>query len=358
MIDRNSYVPAYQQVKLDIEAQILDGRIPIGDKLMSEAEMMRHYGVGRVTVRNALAELAAAGCIRKEQGLGTFCCALPKGEHHRSIDVFLNTADQDFVPYFLTGISRVLEEKGCSLILHDTQDSMEHIARLLRQTLEKGTDGILLQPYTGTEPVSEACTQAISMCAEQNVPLVTIDGTFKDVETAYLLNNDEQGGYMAARHLIDAGHTNIAGLFRNRYRDSKFRSAGYCRAMEEAGLPVHLLDAGEATPEQWVEYIRREQITGLVCYNDYLAVKCYRLFDRNQLRVGQDISVVGFDDTELSRTSIPRLTTVTHPKERMGAMAAEFLLNWIEGTAQLPFHYVFQPDLVCRESVCRKNCTL
>ena len=60
------------------------------------------------------------------------------------------------------------------------------------------------------------------------------------------------------------------------------------------------------TPEQWLDYIRQENITALVCYNDYLAVKCYHLFDSRGIRVAQDVSVVGFDDTEISRTALPR----------------------------------------------------
>lgn len=353
MIDRKSYVPMYQQIKADIQEQILDGRIAIGDKLMSEAEMMAHYQVGRVTIRNALADLVSSGCLRKEQGLGTFCAAFPKNDDRRNIDVLLNTADQYFVPYFLTGISRILEAEKCNLILHDTQDSMDCIADNLHQILQRGTDGIILQPYTGTEAVTARCAQMITCCNQQQVPLITIDGKFKDIDTAYIINDDEFGCYKATRYLIDQGHRNILGLFPYRYRDSKFRAAGFRSAMEEAGLDVHMLNADDTDEQQWVAYINKENITGVICYNDYLAVQCYHSFSKNNIVVGKDVSVVGFDDTELSRTSLPRITTVTHPKEKMGEQAAAFLLNWIHGNAQLPYRFVFQPDLVCRESVCK-----
>lgn len=358
MVDRNSFEPLYFQVKRDIEEKILDGRIKIGEKLMSESEMIQHYNVGRVTIRNALAELVSGGCLRKEQGLGTFCVALPKRDDRRNIDVLLNTADRYFTPYFLSGISRVLDARKCNLILHDTLDDMHTIAKLLEQTMERGTDGIILQPYTGSAEVLPACEKALELCRERNIPLVTIDGKFKDIDTAYIVNDDERGCFMATEHLIRFGHTNILGLFRNRYRDSKFRAMGYRSAMEQYGLQVRMLDADNTTEEDWVDYIRRENITGIVCYNDYLAVKCYHCFDKNGIRVGQDISVVGFDDTEVSRTSLPRITTVTHPKDIMGEHAADFLLDWIEGKAQVPYHYVFQPDLICRESVRSNTGTL
>ena len=352
MIDRNSFEPLYFQVKRDIEEQILDGRIKIGDKLMSESEMISYYNVGRVTVRNALSELVNAGCLRKEQGLGTFCVALPRQDERKNIDVLLNTGDRSFTPYFLSGISRVLDANNCDLILHDTLDDMPTIAKLLEKVMEQGTDGIILQPFTGTAEVLPECASALELCRSRNIPLVTIDGKFKDIDTAYIINDDEQGCRMATEYLLAAGHRNILGLFRNRYRDSKFRAIGYCTAMEKAGCQVRILDADDTTPDQWVDYIRREKITGIICYNDYLAVKCYHQFDQCGIRVGHDVSVVGFDDTEVSRTALPRITTVTHPKDLMGQQAAQYVLDRIEEAGCEPEQFVFQPELICRESVC------
>lgn len=353
MVDRNSFEPLYFQVKRDIEERILDGRIAIGDKLMSESEMISHYHVGRVTIRNALAELVSSGCLRKEQGLGTFCVALPRTEDRKNIDVLLNTGDRIFTPYFLSGISRVLDENDCNLILHDTLDDMATIAKLLEQVADRGSDGVIIQPYTGTGEVLPACAQALQLCRERKIPLVTIDGKFKDIDTAYIVNDDEGGCRKATEHLLRMGHRQILGLFRNRYRDSKFRTMGYRAAMEQAGLPVRILDADEIGPERWVEYIRREQITGLVCYNDLLAAKCYRCFHENGMIPGRDISVVGFDDTEVSRTALPRLTTVAHPKDLMGQQAALYLMDRIEGENAQPEQYIFPSDLICRESVCK-----
>lgn len=352
MVDRNSFEPFYFQVKRDIEEQILDGRIAIGDKLMSESEMIAYYGVGRVTIRNALAELVSSGCLRKEQGLGTFCVALPRTGGRKNIDVLLNTRDRVFTPYFLSGISRVLDARECNLLLHDTLDDMATIAKLLEQVADRGSDGVILQPYTGTAEVLPECVSALELCRERKIPLVTIDGKFKDIDTAYMVNDDEGGCRKATEHLIRMGHKKILGLFRDRYRDSKFRSAGYRAAMERAGLQVRILDADVAPPEEWIGCIRKEGITGVVCYNDHLAVKCYRCFHENGLRPGQDISVVGFDDTEVSRTALPRITTVAHPKDMMGQQAAQYLMDRIDGLYQMPEQLVFPADLICRESVC------
>ena len=352
MVDRNSFEPLYFQVKRDIQEQILNGSIKVGDKLMSESEMIRHYNVGRVTIRNALSELVNSGCLRKERGLGTFCVALPRMDSRKNIDVLLNTGDRVFTPYFLSGISRVLDANDCNLILHDTLYDMDTIAKLLEQVSDRGTDGIIVQPYTGTEDVLPLCSDALKECRKRKIPLVTIDGKFKDIDTAYIVNDDENGCFKATEHLIRMGHKNILGLFRNRYRDSEIRAMGYRSAMKQAGLPVRIMDADKAEPQQWIEYIRREEITGIVCYNDRLAAKCYHTLHENGLRPGYDVSVVGFDDTEVSRTSLPRITTVTHPKDIMGEYAAAYLLGCIVDSEKEPVRYVFPADLICRDSVC------
>ena len=351
MVDRNSYEPLYRQIKRDIEEQILNGSIKIGDKLMSEAEMLKHYNCGRTTIRNALAELVLSGCLRKEQGFGTFCAAMPKRDVNKNIDVFLNTADTYFIPYILSGISRVLEERNCNLILHDTLDSMENIAQTLVQVLERGTDGVIIQPYTGPEEISESCRAAIDRCAEMGIPLITIDGKFKGMDTACIMNNDNLGGLMATEHLIQMGHRNILGLFRNRYKDSAFRSAGYQEAMEKAGLRAHILDADAVSPEAWIRYIKENGITAVVCYNDPLAVECYHVLNYAGLRINEEISVVGYDNTELSSTALPKITSITHPKDIMGEQAAAFLLDWLDGRAEPPYHFMFQPELIRRDSV-------
>ena len=351
MVDRNSYEPLYRQIKRDIEEQILNETIKIGDKLMSETEMLKYYNCGRTTIRNALSELVMSGCLKKEQGFGTFCVAMPKRDVSKNIDVFLNTAGTYFIPYFLAGISRVLNEKKCNLLLHDTLDSMDTIAQTLAQVVERGTDGVIIQPYTGSEEISESCRAAIMQCTEMGIPLITIDGKFKGVDTACIMNNDNRGGFMATEYLLRMGHRNILGLFRNRYKDSSFRTAGYQEAMTQAGFVSHVLDADTTDSNGWIQYIKKEKITAVVCYNDSLAVECYHALDGAGLRIGYDVSVIGYDNTELSTTSLPKITSVTHPKDIMGEQAAAFLLEWLEGRVTLPYHYMFQPELIERDSV-------
>ena len=179
MIDRKSFEPMYQQIKRDIEQQILSGEIKIGDKLMSETEMLEHYHVARMTVRAALTELVNNGCLAKERGRGTFCVALPRQEK-KSIDVLLDTGDNYFTPYFLSGISRVLDREGYQLVLNDTRDTVEMFEKLLQQIISRGTSGIIIQPYRRVQDISEELLRELESCQAAGIPVVTIDGKFRD----------------------------------------------------------------------------------------------------------------------------------------------------------------------------------
>ena len=355
MIDRKSYEPLYVQVRKDIEDKILEGHIKIGDKLMSEAEMIRYYNVGRMTIRAALSELVSSGCVKKEQGLGTFCVALPKREISKKIDVLLNMLDTYFVPYFLTGISRVLDDRNCDMVCHDTMDSQANIVRLLNLIMARGTDGILLQSYTGTDEVTEEYAAAIKLCQAMKIPLVTIGGKVKGIDTPCVMHDNNRGAYVATQHALEMGHKKILGLFQGRYKDAKFRAEGYVQAMTEAGLNPCVLDAAKTDFDDLVKQISAGDVTAIVCYNDYLAVKLYRKFEKVGIEVGEDVSIIGYDDTELSTCSIPALTSITHPKDVMGERATQMLMTLVDGKALLQERHMFEPELVKRNSVKKVN---
>ena len=352
MIDRKSFEPMYQQIKRDIEQQILSGEIKIGDKLMSETEMLEHYHVARMTVRAALTELVNNGCLANERGRGTFCVALPRQEK-KSIDVLLDTGDNYFTPYFLSGISRVLDREGYQLVLNDTRDTVEMFEKLLQQIISRGTSGIIIQPYRRVQDISEELLRELESCQAAGIPVVTIDGKFRDQDLVGYMTDDVYGGKLATEHLIAMGHRKILGLFRSSYRDSVFRTRGYCRAMEEHSLTPQILDAdGEYQPALQA-LLQSRQITAIVCYNDLLAVDCHHFFAQIGVRVPEDVSVIGYDDTALAVASLPQITSVTHPKDIMGEDAADCLLQMLRGETVQPRQHLYQPKLIERQSVAR-----
>jgi LacI family transcriptional regulator len=95
---------------------------------------------------------------------------------------------------------------------------------------------------------------------------------------------------------------------------------------------------------------RKKPFTALFAYNDISAIGAIRAFQEKGLRVPQDISVIGFDDIPGAAFHFPSLTTVRQPLVRMGQVAAQILLERIEGKRDYPAQVAIEPELIVRES--------
>ena len=163
--------------------------------------------------------------------------------------------------------------------------------------------------------------------------------------------DDEDGGYQAVRHLIALGHRRIAHFGGEGRNDAARRFAGYRRALAEAGIaedaaPVlhgylsfswgrqmatRLLEMRDAA-ENPATFLP----TAIFCANDAIAFGGIEIFHAAGLRVPEDISVIGFDDTITANMSDPPLTTVRQPLREMGTRAVVALLEQIESVNPSP----------------------
>ncbi len=349
MIDRMNYEPLYLQIKNDIIQRIESGEIKIGDKLMSENEMLRFYSVGRVTIRAALAELVSEGCVRKEHGLGSFCVAYPK-QNKINVDVLVDSTAL-FSPYLLKGISHVLEQNMCNLLLHDTGNSLERIKRLLEGIIKNSSDGVILQPST-TDAFDDEFYHLMGEIEKVGIPVVIICGQSGNMNCSSLSIDDFYGAYLAVSYLLECGHKKILGLYTNNQFGTRTRYSGFEKALSNVqDSQKYVIWTEENYEEDLIRLIREENITAIQCCNDYVAADCIRLCSENNISVPDDVSVIGFDDVEISLCTTPQLTTIAHPKDHMGSDAAKTLLMQIRSGAPSTGNVIYRPELVIRQSV-------
>lgn len=348
MIDRTSYEPLYLQVKHDIVRKIESGEIAIGDKLMSETEMMQYYSVGRVTVRAALAELVTEGCIRKEHGIGSVCVALPR-KNTLNIDVLVDNSNIYFTPYLLKGIGAVLEMNSCKLLLHDTFNSNRRIKELLQELLRTGSTGILLQPSNQDPDDDEELLELLSRVREAGIPFVAFCGKLEKMDCTKLYIDDHYGACIAAKYLLECGHRNILGLFSD---PTDWRTEGCVEAVKaNPEATLYLQPWEEGCGSAVLQMIREKGITAIQCCNDLVAMECIYLLKENGISVPDDVSVIGFDNVDVPIGITPQLTTVSHPKSSMGSDAARMLLQQLQSGERSSCDVVYRPELVIRQSV-------
>jgi len=276
---------------------------------------------------------------------------LPQKAQRLNIDVLLESGDTYFLPaYMLKGISPVLERNNCNLLMHDTKRDDAHVIALLKDILERGTDGVMLQPISREWRTPEL-DLIMERYEQEGIPIVVLLGRLPYRNCINMNIDDEYGVEVATRYLLECGHRKILGLFYEKDRAPTRRLNGFRKAISS----VSDAEAYEITTADYdaelLKLVKEKKITAIQCYNDHVAVECLRLFAENGIRVPQDVSLAGFDDSELSVNSIPRLTTMSHPKDHLGSAAAETILRAIRNPEDKQESVTYRPGLVIRQSV-------
>ena len=355
----------YFQVMDRLRQQILSGEIKPGGKLPSENELSREYGISRHTVRKALRILENDGYVEAQHGRGTFCSER-MGHMKRSKNIaVVTTYLSDYIfPRLIQGIDKVLSQNGYSIILKNTGNSRQKEAQQLEELLEKDIDGLIIEPSK-----SQLFCRHIHLYQkldEYQIPYVFIQGLYEQLEEKpHILMDDCQGGYLVTKYLASLGHRHIAGVFKADDSQGRERHKGYVRALQVAGLCYdpdwviwyHTEDRNNKPAVVIGNMLRKKiPVDGIVCYNDQIAIQVIQALRAEGLGIPQDVSVTGYDNSHFAQWGEIGLTTIDHPQEKLGEMAAEYLLEKIQGVSpeNSQVTCLIEPKLIIRDS-CRSR---
>lgn len=192
-----------------------------------------------------------------------------------------------------------------------------------------------------------------------DTPIYILNRYIPEIAERCIHLDNKYGSYLATKHVIDAGHTELLYISGPRYRkDAQERINGFKQAMYEAGLPVneaHIFegDYGHSGGAAAIDYFMQQRFsfTAIVCANDHLAVGAMaRLRDFNKIP-GEQIAIMGFDDMPFADCTYPKLTTIRYPIREMGRLAADYVLKDVYKVQQKMPPSSFEPTLVIRDSV-------
>ncbi len=355
----------YFQLMEEIKTQILSGDIKSGEKLPSENELSAHYQVSRQTVRKALAILENEGYIYAEHGRGTFCSELVRHSGNSKNIAVITTYISDYIfPRVIKGLDTVFTREGYSILLKNTRNSRSIEARCLEEMLQKDIDGIIIEP--SKSQIYCKHMNLYEKLDEYKIPYVFIQGCFEQMkEKPHVLMDDREGGYLITKYLIENGHKHIIGVFKADDVQGQNRHKGYVKALAEAQIvydPDNVIwfytEDRAIHPYESIRKMIKEQhpIDAVVCYNDQIAGKVIQAIKNEGLSVPDDISVTGYDNSYMSDVEGVRLTTIAHPQEKLGEMAAEMLLELITnvGDNEKSPQILIKPEIVFGNS-CKKN---
>ncbi len=348
------------QVEAFILRKIESGEWPLGGKIPSERELSLSLDLSRTTVRNAILALEGRGFFDRRIGQGTFVRERPAaGASPRASKGMLGyvvckerssrkpiSAEAFYFDIF-AGIEEETVRSGRHMLFTYLDEGNAEELAAFRGFLDK-VDGLVVEE--ARDP------GLLELLASSEAPAVLIAPTAAHERLDVVTVDLAAGVRKAVRHLRAAGHERIGivngplRLESARIRFSAYKDemgASFDEALAEEG-EGWTAEAGYAAAARLVG--RGGGMTALFCANDLLAIGALSALAAKGLRVPADLSVVGFDDSELARHAMPPLTTMRIYSRDMARSAARRVLERIESPGLPPVKLEFPIDIVVRNS--------
>ncbi|MCG1018554.1 MULTISPECIES: LacI family DNA-binding transcriptional regulator [Burkholderiaceae] len=253
-------------------------------------------------------------------------------------------------PYFAElarGIEDHCERTGYCVFLCNSDDDPTKQRNYLRVLQEKRIDGLIV-----------ASAGADSVLASAGVPIVVVDREIEGPSADLVQIDHERGAYLATCHLLELGHVRIGCITGPvQMAVSAMRVQGFLRAMAERGIEIvkdGIVEGDFTIPGGYVAASRlldRVKPSAIFASNDIMGMGALRAAAKRKIQVPEELSIIGFDDIELSRYVYPALSTVGQSILQLGEAAAQTLFERISGNVQGgPQRRVVTPQLAVRES--------
>ena len=274
------------------------------------------------------------------------------------VGLVLPELDNPIFPAFASAVGASLAQHGYTPVLCTQTFGGVHEDDYVRMLLDRQVAGIVF--ISGLHANVDADPARYRALLERALPIVLVNGDLPGVDAPSVSNDDAASVDLAVGHLAQLGHRRIGLAIGPRryvpvirklaaFPEALARHLGDLHAREEESLVecTHFtVEGGMAAAGALLD----RGCTAIVCGSDLMALGAVRAARERGLRVPEDVSVVGSDDSLLIGYTDPPLTTVRQPVPAMSAAAVDALLDVISGVASPRAEYVFRPELVVRGS--------
>ncbi|WP_406517123.1 LacI family DNA-binding transcriptional regulator [Streptomyces sp. NBC_00134] len=302
-------------------------------------------GVSEATRQAVLTALDVLGYERPTQ---------LRGERARLVGLVLPELQNPIFPAFADVIGGALAQQGLTPVLCTQTNGGVSEADYVELLLQQQVSGVVFAG--GQFAQADARHEHYRLLSERKVPVVLVNAAIEDLGFPCVACDDAVAVEQAWRHLSLLGHERIGLVLGPDDHVPSMRKLAAARGVVRAAggtLPedaveraMFSLEGGRAAAAR----LMRRGITGIICASDPLALGAVRAARREGLRVPEDISVVGYDDSAFMNCTEPPLTTMRQPIEAMGRAAVELLVTQIQGGSVTPGELLFEPELVVRGS--------
>ena len=354
--------PKYQEIVLDLRKRITLGEYKEGQRLPSEADLVKSFLTSRITVQRALKDLQHQGLIERRAGSGTFVRRVDRTEKFVFGLLIPGLGETEIFEPICQGMARAGRAGGHALLWGDTTNTSgnpeQQTQELCEYYISRDVTGVFFAPLEHTDDKDRVNIWVLDALDKARIPVVLLDRCvlrYPQRSSFDLVGIDNRrAGYIVTEHLLQHGckqlifvaapcsastvDARIAG-FRDALRDHGLKDGSSC-------LHIGSPDDGEAIRAT----LARFKPDGFVCANDTTAAHLMRTLDQLGARVPEEIRIVGFDDVKYAGLLGVPLTTLRQPCREMGEVAITTMLDRIAHPGMPSRDVLLDCKLVVRKS--------
>jgi GntR family transcriptional regulator of arabinose operon len=355
--------PKYRQVYAALSREIQSGHWKGGERLPSEADLVRQFGASRITIGRAVRDLQAAGLVERRAGSGTF---VKKSEVARGMSFGLLIPDlgetEIFEPICQGMMGSPLAREHALLwgsVPGDRATTKEDRAwQLCRQYIDRQVAGVFFAPLELTPGKDEVNGRIAHALDEAHIPIVLLDRTVLPYPRRGRHDlvgiDNRRAGYVVTEHLLGLGSRRIAFVaLPHAAATVEAREAGYREALYTGNAAVERELVWRIDPlDRAVVHgmMAASRPDAIVCANDRTAAVLMQTLLRLNHAVPGDVRLVGIDDAEYAKLLPVPLTTLRQPTREIGDAALTTMLERLARPDRPARDILLQTELMVRES--------
>ena len=358
--------PLYTRIIDDYKNKILSGELMHGDKLPSESDLAKQFGVSRITSKRAMEELFRDGLIYRLKGSGSYV----SGNISDKKEVLSNKMKVFgmIIPFdsslgrsmdLIHGASDYLRKKKYLLSVHISEFNVQKEREILKEFASHGVQGVILYPV-----YDRLNLDILYELILEKFPIVTVDKYIDGLPIQAVLSDNFGGAYEAVNYFINKGHKHIGFISDLGLGDSvtvRDRFFGYSKALKDSNLIikeeycridfinemrnknpelVDILLFRKSINKECMDFFKeildrmmncKDPVTALFALNDYVAIMVLKTALAMGIKIPQQLSLIGHDNIESSQHVEVPLTTVEQNLFQMGYEAARALVKKASG---------------------------
>ncbi len=329
--------PKYQKIFDTLRQEILAGRYQTGQKLPSEADLVKQFGASRITIGRAVRDLQEQGLIERRAGSGTYVRQVKSSGLTFGL-LIPNLGQTDIFEPICQGMADVSRNSQHALLwstIPDDASRSEQAWQICQQYIDRRVSGVFFAPLEFTAEDGPVNRRIAAALEKARIPIVLLDRCYLPYPQRSRHDlvgiNNRRAGYQVTEHLLQLGSRRIAFVaYPNSATTIEARISGYREALYLHGVAINpgLIQRMNVENQKEIQaFMERERPEAFVCANDHTAGNLMHALLALGYRIPDQVRIVGIDDVGYASMLPVALTTVHQPCREIGMVAMNIMLD-------------------------------